>query len=157
MKKNIVSAELNATDAQALVTAVDGIKKKLPFLIDLSPEDRRALPKMGDKSRAFVAKALEVASQNPDILPRNFSPEEFRKDVVLLDQLTPLALSLGQLAELVEDTVIAAGSDAYMAALVVYHSAKLAGQGAGMDAQLDNLGQRFARKLKNAASAAPAN
>lgn len=38
------------------------IKQKLPFLIDLIAEERKSLPKMGDKSRAFVSKALEVAT-----------------------------------------------------------------------------------------------
>jgi hypothetical protein len=53
----------------------------LPVLIDLTTKERRALTKMGDKSSAFVIKALEVAKQNPDFLPRAFNVEEMRKDV----------------------------------------------------------------------------
>jgi hypothetical protein len=65
-------------------------------LIDLTNEERKALPKMGDKSRAFVSKALEVATQNPDFLPRSFDLDEMRKDVLLFEQLYPLLLSLNQ-------------------------------------------------------------
>lgn len=54
------------------MAAIATIKTKLPFLIDLSVEERKALLKLGDKSRAFVSKALEVATQNPDFLPRSF-------------------------------------------------------------------------------------
>lgn len=52
-----------------MLSAVNTIKEKLPFLIDLSPDDRHALPKMGDKRSGFVQQALEIAEQNPDILP----------------------------------------------------------------------------------------
>jgi hypothetical protein len=41
---------------------------------------------MGDKSRAFVSKALEVARQNPDFLPRSFDLDEMKRDVELLDR-----------------------------------------------------------------------
>ncbi|MGA7936587.1 MAG: hypothetical protein WCA35_23735 [Kovacikia sp.] len=84
--------------------AVGTIKAKLSFLVDLSAEERKALPKMGDKSRAFVSKALEVATQNPDFLPRSFNLEELRKDVQLFEALYPLLLSMTQLQELLDDT-----------------------------------------------------
>jgi len=77
-----ISATLTQADREAVMTAVATIKEKLPFLIDLTADDRKALPKMGDKSRAFVTKALEVATQNPDFLPRSFDLEELRKDVL---------------------------------------------------------------------------
>ena len=41
--------------------------RKLPFLLNLTADERLALPKPGDKSQAFIRKALEVAAQNPDI------------------------------------------------------------------------------------------
>ncbi len=101
---------------------------------------------MGDKSRAFVSKALEVAAQNPEFLPRSFDLEEMRKDVQLFEALYPVLLSLTQLQELVDDTSLAVGSEAYAAALQVYNYAKASGQGAGLDAVVVEMGQRFARK-----------
>ena len=65
-----ISATLTQADREAVMAAIATIKEKLPFLIDLTADDRKALPKMGDKSRAFVSKALEVTTQNPDFLPR---------------------------------------------------------------------------------------
>ena len=99
-----VSATLAQADRDAVMQAVATIKEKLPFLIDMTPTDRKALPKLGDKSRAFVSKALEVATQNPDFLPRSFNLEEMRKDVQLFEALYPLLLSLTQVQELVDDT-----------------------------------------------------
>jgi hypothetical protein len=48
------------TNRHAVMAAIATIKDKLPFLLDLTVEQRKSLPNMGDKSRAFVSKALEV-------------------------------------------------------------------------------------------------
>ncbi|MGA9996216.1 MAG: hypothetical protein WBP93_12430 [Pyrinomonadaceae bacterium] len=154
MPDNRISAALSQADQQAVLAAINTIKQKLPFLIDLTPEERRTLPKMGDKSRAFVTQALEVATQNPDILPRSFDVEEMRKDVELFLALSPLLAALSQLQEFVEDTYLAVGSEAYTAALLVYQYARAGGQGAALDGALDALSQRFARK-SGKASASP--
>ncbi|NJO43301.1 MAG: hypothetical protein HC769_26145 [Cyanobacteria bacterium CRU_2_1] len=148
MTTNQISATMTQADREAVLAAVATIKEKLPFLVDLNAEERKALPKMGDKSRAFVSKALEVATQNPDFLPRSFDLEEMKRDVELFQALYPIFLSLTQLQELVDDTVMAVGSDAYAAALVVYTFAKVSGKGSGLDAVADEMGKRFARKSR---------
>ncbi|WP_138498027.1 hypothetical protein [Nostoc sp. PA-18-2419] len=146
MSTTPISATLSQTERDAVLQAISTIKQKLPFLVDLSSEERKTLPKMGDKSRAFVSKALEVAAQNPEFLPRSFDLEEMRKDVQLFEALYPVLLSLTQLQELVNDTAVAVGSEAYAAALQVYNYAKVSGQGAGLDTVVVEMGQRFARK-----------
>ena len=143
-----ISTTLTQTDREAVMGAVATIKAKLPFLVDLTLEERKALPKLGDKSRAFVGKALEVATQNPDFLPRSFDLEEMRKDVQLFEALYPIVVALTQLQELLDDTYVTVGSEAYASALQVYTYAKASGQGAGLDAVVVELGQRFARKAK---------
>jgi hypothetical protein len=150
MPVNRISASLGEAERQAVLAAVQTIRQKLPFLLDLTPEERRTLPKMGDKSRGFVTQALEVATLNPDMLPRTFDVGEMRNDVELLSALSSVRVALSQLNELVEDTVVAVGSDAYAAALLVYQSARSAGKGSALDSALDSLGQRFARKSRNA-------
>ena len=148
MAENRISTSLSPADREAVLAAVSTIREKLPFLLDLTVEERRSLPKMGDKSRAFVSKALEVATQNPAFLPRSFDIEEMRRDVELFQALHPILLSLTQLQELLDDTYLAVGSDAYTAGLVVYNYAKNSGQGAGLDAVVDEMGRRFARKSR---------
>ena len=149
MPDNRVSATLGETDLQA-VLAINTIRTKLPFLIDISPEERRSLPRMGDKSRGFVTQALEVATLNPDIPPRSFDVDEMRKDVELLSALSPVMASLSQLSELVEDTHMEVGSEAYASALLIYQYARSAGKGSALDGALDAPSQRFARKSRPA-------
>ena len=41
--------------------------------------------KFGDKSEAFVRKALEIATQNQRLLPQAFDLDEMRRDTQLFD------------------------------------------------------------------------
>lgn len=150
MTTNQISATITEADRDKVLAAVATIKEKLPFLMGLTSEQRKSLPKMGDKSRAFVSKALEVATQNSDFLPRSFDLEEMRKDVQLFEAMYPIVVALTQLQELVDDTCLATGSEAYAAALQVYNYAKASGQGGGLDAVVSEMGQRFARKPRKA-------
>jgi hypothetical protein len=153
MPDNRVSAALSEADRQAVLAAIQTIRQKLPFLVDLSPEERHKLPKMGDKSRAFVEQALTIASQNEDVLPRSFDVEEFRRDVELLAALQPIAAALAQLYELVDDTLLEVGSEAYASGLAVYGYARAGGKGSALDGLLEGMAQRFARKTRPAKEA----
>ena len=130
------------------------IQAKMPFMIDLTVDDRRSLPKLGDKSRAFVDHGLVLATQNEGILPRNFDLDEYRRDVALVRQLEPVVLAMRQLMKRLEDTYMAAGSDAYSQTLVVYQVAKLAGKCGALDEHLDSLARRFAHKSPGPGNAA---
>lgn len=147
MPLNKVSASLNATDVQDIMTAITTINTKLPFLISLTAEERRGIAKLGDKSHAFVTKALELATQHPEILPGNLSVAEFKKDVDLFSQLYGIIQPLTLLVDKINDTQMEAGAEAYSAALIVYQSAKISGTDiGGLDSVLDDLGKRFSRK-----------
>lgn len=146
MSNDLISGEILPEQQQAVINAINVIQTNLPFLIDLTTDERRTLPKMGDKSRAFVDQGLVVATQNEGILPRNFDPDAYRRDVTLVRQLEPIVLVMRQLMKRIEDTFLAAGSDAYGQTLVVYQAAKLAGKDGSLDEHLDSLSRRFARK-----------
>ena len=146
MPENRVSASLSPTDQQAVLDAIQTIRQKLPFLIDLTTDERRRLPKIGDTGHNFAAQALTVATQNTDILPRGFDLAEFQQDVDLLAALRPVVVALTQLQELLEDTYLEVGSEAYAAALTVYGYAKASNKGAALDSLLADMKRRFARK-----------
>ncbi len=148
--ENRIDASLSADDRKAVLDALQTIRATLPFLVDLTPDDRQSLAKMGDKSRAFVSQALTIAEQDDSFLPRSFDVAEMRQDVELIESLSPIIAAVTQLQELLGDTYALAGSDAYSAALLVYSAAKRSGKGVALDQLADALGQRFARKAKDA-------
>ncbi|MBI5567588.1 MAG: hypothetical protein HY870_22000 [Chloroflexi bacterium] len=123
-------------DAQDELAAVDG----------LTPEERHGRLKLGEKSEGFVRKALELATTDNSFLPRSFDVAEMQKDVELYFTLQSIVRELNRVVEGMNDTLMEAGSEAYVAALTVYRSAKDNGQGELLEGWLDELGRKFARK-----------
>ena len=154
---NKISGAVDDAAYTEITTAINTIKEKLPFLVDLSVEEIRELPKFGDKSVAFVQKARDLVELNSDFLPRSFNIRLFNEDVVLYETLSRIVSPLRMLVEKIEDTRILAGSEAYAAALVVYSSAKNArGDLGGLETVLDDLSKRFARKSTTEEESEPA-
>lgn len=146
MINDLINAQILPEQQQAVLKAISDIQTQLPFLIDLTIADRRGLPKLGDKGRAFIDKGLVLATQNDGILPRNFDIEQYRREVTMVRELEPLILAFRQLMKRLEDTYTAVGSDAYSQTLVVYQTAKLANKNGALDEHLDSLAQRFAHR-----------
>ncbi len=123
---NQVSATLQQQEVDNLRNQVQSIRAMLPFLVNLTAEERRKYPKMGDKTLAFVTKALEYARDNQHLVPPYLNVAEFEKDMTLVQQLNSILRPLRSLLESLDDTVMLAGSESYSAALTFYQSVKLA-------------------------------
>lgn len=145
---NRISASITAVEATKIQAQIADLKAALPFLIDFSPDERRTLTEMGDKSRAFVSRCVQIAQQDDSFLPKKFNVADFAKDHALSEALEPIRQQLAKLTELVEDSQLLAGSEAYIAALEVYHAAQRTGKGSGLDDLIDQVGQRFSRRRK---------
>jgi hypothetical protein len=154
MSTNRISAELTAQTRDEILRDLENIKAKLPFLIDLSADEKQSMAKFGDKSRAFITKALELANLNKGAIPADLDLNEMKKDVELMLSLYPVLKSMDILYEKINDTYFAAGSEAYSAGLHIYLYLKAANIATGgLDDVLDDLGKRFVRKAsKNKAN-----
>ncbi|MDR0754630.1 MAG: hypothetical protein LBF04_04500 [Prevotellaceae bacterium] len=97
-----------------------------PYLTVLTPSERHALPKMGDKTLSFVEKALDYAHHYPQLCPSYLNLEEFEIDMADATGLRTLLISTKQLADSIDDTSMTAGSEAYQAALAFYNAVKTA-------------------------------
>ncbi len=144
-KTNQISATITAEQMTSIQSAIETLHQNLPFLLDISREEIRRLAKAGDLSEAFLQKALTIAEQSPEILPRNFAIEEFRADQKLAKELDQITLALTPLLERIGNTAIVARSDAYGHALITYDCSKRSAD-QGLSAVTRDLGQRFARK-----------
>lgn len=129
----------------AIKSAIETIQANLPFLVDIGVEEVRRMAKAGNLSEAFLQKALVIAEQSPEILPRNFAIEEFRTDMELSANLEQIALPLKKLLERITNTNIVARSDAYGYALITYDRSKKSVD-QGLNAATRELAQRFARR-----------
>jgi hypothetical protein len=158
-QKNALTATLTDADKQAILQQVAQVKQQLSHLLlfNLTAEDRHGLLKMGDRSMAFVNKALTYASQNPTLVPPYISVEEAVKDNTLAAQLSDIARELAVLSTALDDTIMIAGSEAYDAALQFHGSVKAASRSntPGSQAIYEDLSQRFPGRPRRMAAATP--
>jgi hypothetical protein len=150
-----ISAALTPAAFDAVIAKLDSLKSDLPFLVDLDNEDLASLPKLGDRSLAFVKRTLELARQDDSFLPRNIDLDELARDLALFETLEPVIQRLTALLDLARDTRTLAGSDAYATALDIYHAAKRAGKGGGLESLLSTVAKRFAQRPSAAAPIQP--
>jgi hypothetical protein len=145
---NLVAVQIPPADLESIRTKVAEIESLLnPYLISLSPQKRKELPKMGEGTGPFVNKALEYAKTNPQIVPPFVNISSFDIDVSAVTVLNTILRPLQQLVSKLDDTIVLSGSEAYVAALNVYHSVKQASKTnvAGTKTIFEDLKVRFDR------------
>jgi hypothetical protein len=142
---NRISFSLDEAKKQKIFDALKALNEELsPQLVELAQGEARELPVMGDKSYAFVIKALEYAKQYPEYATLIDVPE-FERDVNTLEQLREFSVPLTQLLKKLHDTMILAGSEAYVAGLTYYGASKEGVKRKYPNAKVivDELGKRF--------------
>ncbi|MEB3211600.1 MAG: hypothetical protein VKL39_09595 [Leptolyngbyaceae bacterium] len=143
-----VNATLTQQEIDEAIAALKIVQERLPFLIGLSAQERRQLSKMGRKSQTFTVRALDMAVQHNDVMPRHLNIEEARKDLALFEALGPILQAVNHLRELLEDTRMLVGSEAYAAARLAYNSARVSGKKLGLDDIIRDLSYQFRRTRK---------
>ena len=116
-----------------------------PYLLQLTPEERKKRLKMGDKSLPLVEKTAEFAVTYPQFCPSYFNLDELNIDLADVINLRSLAVHVHQLGRDVEDTTMIAGSEALAQTLMYYNSVKQAAANkvSGAIAVFDELKKRF--------------
>lgn len=152
---NRIAIQIPEADVTEINAAIETLKTKLqPYLIALTPEDRKLLPKMSDKTIPFVDKALDYAQNSPQFAPQYMNVPEMKIDLDALNTLTEFYRPLEQIISGLDDTMMLSGSEAYIAALSYYNSVKMAAKMNVPAAKpiYDDLKERFNRKSKTAVS-----
>ena len=153
-QENQISTTIPAEALADILAKVNVLNESLAnyLLFNLTPTDRLELSKMGDKTIAFVQKALEYGETNPTLVPGYLDIPEAKKDLALSQDLNSVLKQVSTLQRAIEDTMMVAGSEAYNAALVFYNSVKGASRVnvPGSEAVYNDLRQRFAVKPQKA-------
>ena len=145
--ENVISVEIPEADLQAVKDALNTINSTLsPYLLALTPEQRKTIPKMSDGTEPFVGKVMDYATSDAQFVPPYMDVPEMKKDFDATSQLLPLLRMVEQLESNLNDTAMMAGSEAYVAALSYYNSVKMAAKMnvPGAKPIYDDLRKRFA-------------
>lgn len=146
MSQNLISLDLSAADVAAMDAALDTLEKLFAGFIELTPEQRKKLAKMGDRSEALCRQTLIVLDQNRQMIPPSFDLAEAEGDMAAFDTLRPRVQRLRGLLSRGEDTQLALGSDLMRASYDGYALAKVFGQGAALETLKDAMSVRFTRR-----------
>ena len=116
-----------------------------PYLTTLTKDQRRTIPKMGDKTLTFVVNSNDYSRQHPELRPSFTSQEDYDIDVADATGLLPVKDILSQLLSQVDDTTMLAGSEAYNHSLLFYNNTKMAAKNnvPGAKEIYDDLKARF--------------
>ena len=159
-QQNQVAIQIPAADLPKITKLITDLQTALaPYVITLSPDNRKSLLKMSDKSVAFVSKSLDYTKTNPEFVPAFLSVADMQVDIDAENQLQPLLNQVQQVADNLDDTLMLSGSEAYTAALLYYNNVKQALKGNVPNAKTvyDDLSQRYPGRSNGttAATAAP--
>jgi len=144
MSQNLISANLSDEDAAAVLQDLISIKNRLGFLLSLQTEDVISLFKPGNSYLPFIEKAHQTMTAHPEILPGVFNQDEFSQDYNLLSALRPIFSQINELAEGIQKTFTAVGSDSMVGALEVYGAVKQnKDKVPGLAVAADELGEFF--------------
>lgn len=146
MKENKHQEAIPSATLEQIQNSLHTMQQQLtPYATPLTPQERRSLLKMGDKSLAFVEKAHDYAHNNPELVPSYLDLNAFDVDFADAHGLWTILNTVKQLHELLEDTILASGSEAFHAALAVYHNTQAAAKQdvPGAKAVYEDLKTRF--------------
>lgn len=126
-QKNAISVKIPETDMAEIRNALGVLQEKLaPHLASLSAQDRMELPKMGDKTVAFVRKSYEYAVKHRELAPAFLDMDQLGIDLGAVDFFRDLAEVLTPISAAVDDSLTLSGSEAYQGALLIYGGIKAA-------------------------------
>lgn len=154
--ENRINTELSAEDINAVLQAVTTIREKLPFLVKLTADEKKSLVMMDDGRAPFTGKAIDYAAREPALNPNVTLLGEAQKDFGLYETLGTVGRELNRLAEMVNDTRMLAGAEAYETARIIYKMAKIAASMSipGTKTIVDDLGRLYKNQGRQATDTA---
>ncbi|MBN3520366.1 hypothetical protein JYB62_10155 [Algoriphagus lutimaris] len=127
-----------------------------PYLIALTPTQRKDLLKMSDGSRPFVEKVMDYVDSEPQFLPPYLPVEELKKDWGAVKGLGPILNSANLFNDNLSDTLMLAGSESFDGALSYYNTVKYAARmnAPGAKGIYEDLKKRFDKNSSEESSQA---
>jgi hypothetical protein len=148
MKSNIHSDPIDKKTLDTISKNFDEMQEAVsPHITPLLPRERRKLPKMGDKTLAFVEKCYEFSHNNPNFCPGLLDMDKYEADYMAARSLYNAVNKAAQFYTNLVDTQLCAGSEAFQASLVFYNYVKLLASNnvAGAKIVYEELRKRFPR------------
>ena len=110
---------LTATKRQDIIDSITDLQERM-VLIQLTNTEKQNHYRLGKKAPVFFNKAIQLAHQNPDILPHYFNLASFKQDVQDHQYMSDILVQITQLQTAIKHTVTALEQESVRAALNFY-------------------------------------
>ena len=145
MSKPGISATLTDADKETIKTYIKDAKLLMPFLLNLSIEERIKLRKTGSKREGYVEDVYNTSLANTEALPAELKIDIWTKEEVLTKQLVEVRDVFSSLMEALEDTILLLGNERIHYADLAYGHLK---QSAKNNSSITNDIERIARQFE---------
>lgn len=141
-----LSVTLTAQQKTEIIEKISDLKAALPFLVNLTPDERQALRKVAEKRQGYVNDVMIAVKANPLMIPAIIDVDEYVKDAALYNDMAEIMAHLKTLYEGINDTYMAAGNEAISVTDQCYGILKQAAKG---NAALTSTVQELAKHFKS--------
>jgi hypothetical protein len=149
---NLVSVQLTDEEKVALDGHFDAIESILRSkCVSLTPEQRQAYGRLGNKSENWSRKVLDYMNTQPNLTPAFIDYDETVADFEARRALQPRAARGEAIMDMLNDTLLLLGSDVYHSCIAYYRNISLlARQNVnGAKAVYEDLAAQFPGKPKS--------
>ncbi len=144
MSKPGISATLTDADVETIKTNINDSKLLMPFLLNLSLEERAGLRTIGSKREGYVEDVYNTSLANAEALPAEFKTDAWTKEELLAKQLVKVRDVVSSFMEAIEDTLLLLGNERIHNADLAYGHLK---QSAKNNSSITNDIERIARQF----------
>jgi len=141
-----LSVTLSAQQKAEIIEKIAAVKAALPFLVNLTPDERHSLRKVAEKRQGYVNDVMIAVKANPTMIPPVIDVQEYIKDATLYNDMAEIMAHLKTLYEGINDTYMAAGNEAISVTDQCYGILKQAAKG---NASLTSTVQELAKHFKS--------
>ena len=145
-----LNASLSDADRALILQKTVEIKALMPFLVNLTVQERKKGIKMGAKAEGFIVDILYTLENNVQYVPPFVNPTDITTDIGAYINLLTIELRLKSLSEALADTRLALLQELMPSALAVYANVKQAAKAnvPGSDTALNRLKPYFKKEKK---------
>ncbi len=147
-----VVINLTSTQKAAILAKIAELAALMPWTIGLSDDERRALPKLGEKTVGWDEKVASYMANRPDLVPSYVDMATLVQNRQARVDLADIMRPLGDVWQRVNDTDMKVGSQIYKPERAFYNNCQEASKHGvnGSQAIVDDLKSRFAGQGQHA-------
>lgn len=143
--QNLMTLKLSPEQLEEIDRALQLLEQQLQGLRALDHASKSRIRRLGNRTDTFCRNTLEMLADNPALVPPSLDVADALGDLNAREQLRPRLARLSKLLERGNDTMVALGSDAMIAAVKGYGLLKLMGQNEGLQSKRKELASQLKR------------